>query len=317
MRDTFSSELTDLAGSDPRIVLLMADIGNHMFDRFKELYPTRFFNCGIAESNMISVAAGLTLSGMRPFVYTFSAFDIGRPFEQIRVDLAFQNLPVVIIGLGGGLTYSPLGPTHYICEDIAITRSLPNMTVICPADAVETRAAIRASLECKGPVYIRIGKKNEPVIHKHPPAFIIGRGITIEEGTDICILGTGTILPDVIAAAHKLRDKGISSRIVSFHTIKPLDTDLLETVFSEYPLVVTVEEHSRIGGLGSAVSEWISDRPIRPKGDLLRLGTPDEFLPYAIHPKTARDVYSLSPEKLAETISEHYRNYTKSHVHHE
>jgi len=312
MRDTFASELTNLAGSDPRVVLLMGDIGNHMFDRFKELYPTRFFNCGIAESNMISVAAGLAMSGFRPFVYTFAAFDIGRPFEQIRVDLAFQNLPVVIIGLGGGLTYSPLGPTHYICEDLAITRALPNMTVICPADTVETRAAIRAALQKEGPVYIRIGKKNEPVIHETHPDFVIGKGITIEEGTDICILGAGTIVPNVIAAAHLLRESGLKTRVVSFHTIKPLDTDLLETVFSDYPLVVTVEEHSLIGGLGSAVAEWTSDQSLPRKGHLLRIGIPDEFLHYAIHPKSTREAYGLSPDKLAETIQAQYK---KIHPH--
>ncbi len=306
MRDTFSEELTALAGSDPRIVLLMGDIGNHMFDRFKELYPTRFFNCGIAESNMISVAAGLAMSGFRPFVYTFSSFDVGRPFEQIRVDLAFQNLPVVIIGLGGGLTYSPLGPTHYICEDLAITRALPNMTVVCPADSVETRAAIRAALQREGPVYIRIGKKNEPVIHKTPPDFIIGKGITIEEGTDICILGNGTILPNVIAAAHILRESGLKPRVVSFHTLKPLDTTLLEKAFSDYPLVVTIEEHSLIGGLGSAVAEWFSDQFLPRKGHLMRIGIPDEFLHYAVKQKNAQDAYKLSPNKLAESIHLQY-----------
>jgi transketolase len=279
-----------------------------MFDRFKELYPARFFNCGVAESNMISVAAGLAMSGFRPFVYTFSSFDIGRPFEQIRIDLAFQNLPVVIIGLGGGLAYSSLGPTHYICEDLAITRALPNMTVICPADAVETRAAIRAALQEKGPVYIRIGKKNEPVMHKTLPDFVIGKGITIEEGTDICILGTGTILPDVITAAHILRKSGLKPQVVSFHTIKPLDTNLLEKAFSDYPLVVTVEEHSLIGGLGSAVAEWLVDQSLPQKGHLMRIGIPDEFFYYAIKQKNARDAYALSPDKLAEAIRVQFRN---------
>lgn len=310
MRDSFSEELTELAGSDPRIVLLMGDIGNHMFDRFKELYPDRFFNCGIAESNTISVAAGLAMNGLRPFVYTFSAFDVGRPFEQIRVDLAFQNLPVVIIGLGGGLTYSSLGPTHYICEDLAITRVLPNMTVICPADAIETRAAIRASLQQEGPVYIRIGKKKEPIIHDKPPTFVIGKGITIEEGTEICILGTGTILPNIITAAKILREAGIRPQVISFHSIKPMDTGLLEKVFSDFPLVVTIEEHSLIGGLGSAVAEWLIDQPDPHKGRLMRIGIPDEFLHYAINQKSAWEIYELSPGKLAENIKGQYRKLT-------
>jgi transketolase len=308
MRDTFSEEITALAGSDLRIVLLMGDIGNHMFDNFKELYPTRFFNCGIAESNMISVAAGLAMCGFRPFIYTFSSFDIGRPFEQIRVDLAFQNIPVVIIGLGGGLTYSSLGPTHYFCEDLGITRMLPNMTVICPADAVETRAAIRASLQNEGPVYIRIGRKNEPSIHKTLPDFVIGKGITIEDGTDICILGTGTILPNIIAAAHILRESGLKPCVISFHTIKPLDSHLLKKVFSDYPLVVTIEEHSLIGGFGSAVAEWFCDQSIPLKSHLMRIGIKDEFLHYAVNQERARDYYAISPEKLADAI---HLQYTK------
>ena len=311
MRDAFSDELTSLAGSDPRIVLLMGDIGNHMFDKFKERYPDRFFNCGIAEANMISVAAGLAMSGFRPFVYTFSSFDIVRPLEQIRVDLAFQNLPVTIIGLGGGLTYSSLGPTHYVCEDLAMTRALPNMTVICTADANETRAAIRAALQQEGPVYIRIGKKNEPLIYQTSPDFIIGKGITLEEGSDICILGTGTIIPNVIAAAHMIRESGLKPQVVSFHTIKPLDTFLLKRVFSDYPLVVTVEEHSLIGGLGSAVAEWLIDQPRSYKCHLKRIGIPDEFLHFAINQKSARDMYSLSPDRLAETILDQYRRLPK------
>jgi len=308
MRDAFSEELTELAGSDPRIVLLMGDIGNHMFDRFKELYPDRFFNCGIAESNMISVAAGLAMNGFRPFVYTFTAFDIGRPFEQIRVDLAFQNLPVVIIGLGGGLTYSSLGPTHYICEDLAITRVLPNFKVVCPADSMETRAAIRASLKSDGPVYIRIGKKKEPVIHPVLPELVIGKSITIEEGPDVCILGTGTILPNIIEAAKLLRKSGIRPRVISYHTIKPLDTGILEKAFSEYPIVVTIEEHSNIGGLGSAVAEWLVEQPLQTKARLIRIGIPDEFLYHAVNQKSAWEHYGLTPQKLADRIHEQFRD---------
>lgn len=180
------------------------------------------------------------------------------------------------------------------------------MTIICPADAIETKAAIRASLQKEGPVYIRLGKKNEPLIHKILPDFVIGKGITIEDGCDICILGTGTILPNVIAAAHILREYGLKPRVISFHTIKPLDTILLEKVFSDYSLVVTVEEHSLIGGLGSAVAEWLIDQSFSQKGHLMRIGIPDEFFHYSIKQKSAREIYALSPDKLAEAIHKQY-----------
>ncbi|HJJ42267.1 MAG TPA: hypothetical protein O0W90_02990 [Methanocorpusculum sp.] len=304
MRDAFAAELTLLAAHDERIVLLMGDIGNHMFDKFKERYPTRFYNCGIAEANMISLAAGLAIRGFIPFVYTFSAFTVGRAFEQIRVDLAFQKLPVIIIGLGAGLTYSSLGATHYFNEDLALMRSLPNMTVVCPADAAETRASVRESLNSKGPVYIRIGKKKEPAVHQNEFNFSFGKAVTLCDGSDICILSAGTIMPNVISAADILKSEGISARVVSFHTLKPLDTKLLEDVFRDYKLVVTVEEHSLIGGFGSAVAEWLADTLINVNAKLLRIGLPDEFLYYAVKQEEARDVYNLSPEKIAAAVKE-------------
>lgn len=304
MRDAFSDELTSLADSDSRIVLLMADIGNHMFDSFKERFPDRFFNCGIAEANMISIAAGLAMCGYRPFVYTFAAFTVGRAFEQIRDDLAFQNLPVVIIGLGGGMTYAPLGPTHYICEDIAITRSLPNMTVICPADALETRAAVRASLHCPGPIYIRIGKKREPIIHSHL-YFEIGKPIHISEGDDICLLVSGTILNEVVEAQKKLHLHGIDPMVVSFHTVKPLNISFLEEVFAHFSLIFTIEDHSIIGGFGSAVAEWLTT--IQYNGRLVRLGISDEYLTTAYSQKNAYNKYSLDCEGIAERVIQEYR----------
>ncbi|MCX5856262.1 MAG: transketolase, partial [Deltaproteobacteria bacterium] len=282
MRSAFAQELTDLAASDERVILLIGDIGNHMFDDYQEKFPSRFINCGIAEANMVSMAAGLAICGMRPFIYTFTAFDTTRCFEQIRVDLCYQNLPVVIIGLGGGLTYAPLGPTHYICEDIAIMRSLPNMTVLCPGDAVEVRCSIRGAMKQNGPVYIRIGKKNEPVVHKETPEFQIGKAITCKPGNDVCIITTGTILPNALKARELLKGKKISALVVHFHTIKPFDLTTLSSVFSQFDLVVTLEEHSLIGGLGSAIAEWYVDNSeINVK--LLRLGTRDEFLYTTIH----------------------------------
>jgi len=306
MRSAFAQELADLAASDERVILLIGDIGNHMFDDYQEKFPSRFINCGIAEANMVSMAAGLAICGMRPFIYTFTAFDTARCFEQIRVDLCYQNLPVVILGLGGGLTYAPLGPTHYICEDIAILRSLPNMTVLCPGDAIEVRCSIKEAMKQNGPVYIRIGKKNEPVVHKETPEFQIGKAITCKSGNDVCIITTGTILPNALKARELLERKKISAQVVHFHTIKPLDLTTLSTVFSQFDLVVTLEEHSLIGGLGSAVAEWFVDNSTR-RVKLLRLGTRDEFLYTTIHQNEARDLYGLSPEKIAEAIHVQYR----------
>jgi len=301
MRSAFAQEITNLASSDDRIIVLSGDIGNQMFDDYQEKFPSRFINCGIAEANMVSMAAGLAIGGMRPFIYTFTAFDTARCFEQIRVDLCYQNLPVVIIGLGGGLTYAPLGPTHYNCEDIAIMRSLPNMTVLCPGDAVEVRCSLRESLNQKGPIYIRIGKKNEPLVHKGPVDFHIGKAITCKKGDAVCIITTGTILPNALKASEILDRKNISTQVVHFHTVKPLDLTALSTIFSQFDLVITLEEHSLIGGLGSAVAEWYVDNSERSV-QLLRLGTRDEFLYTTISHNEARDYYGLSPEKISESI---------------
>ena len=301
MRNAFADELINLASSDERVILLIGDIGNHMFDDFQEKFPTRFINCGIAEANMVSMAAGLAICGMRPFIYTFTAFDTARCFEQIRVDLCYQNLPVVIIGLGGGLTYAPLGPTHYICEDISIMRSLPNMTVLCPGDAVEVRCSLRESLNQRGPTYIRIGKKNEPVVHKGRVDFHIGKAITCKKGNEVCIITTGTILPNALKASELLERKKISVQVVHFPTVKPLDLTALSTIFSHFDLVITLEEHSLIGGLGSAIAEWYVDNSERSV-KLLRLGTRDEFLYTTISHNEARDYYGLSPEKISESI---------------
>lgn len=303
MRDTCSRELTILARSDPRIVILSGDIGNRMFDGFKEEFPDRFYNCGVAEANMMSVAAGLALSGFRPFVYTFAAFDLTRCFEQIRIDLCFQNLPVVIIGLGGGLTYAPLGPTHYICEDISILRCLPNMTIVCPADQSEVMATLRSSLDLQGPMYIRINKKNEPCIHATIPDFSLGRAHLIKDGSDVCIITTGVLLSEVIRAAGLLEKNNISAQISHFHTIKPADDLMLQQIFSRFSFVVSVEEHTLSGGLGGMLAEWMVDNRIKST-NLLRMGTSDVFLSRCLTQEQAREYFGISAESIARRISD-------------
>ena len=204
MRNAFADEITRLGTADRRVVLLSGDIGNKLFDKFKQSNEGRFFNCGVAEANMMGVAAGMALSGLRPVIYTITPFTTTRCFEQIRVDACYHEAPVIIVGTGAGLAYAELGPTHHSCEDLAILRVLPNITVLAPADEIELRLCLRAALDLPGPVYMRIGKKGEPIVHKKDLALEIGRSITVQNGSDVCLISTGTMLPVVMSAAQAL-----------------------------------------------------------------------------------------------------------------
>jgi transketolase len=301
MRNAFAAEITALAAEDDRVVLLSGDIGNRLFDDFKARAPGRFFNCGVAEANMIGVAAGMAMCGLRPVAYTITPFVTTRCLEQIRVDVCYHHVPVVIVGTGSGLSYASLGATHHSCEDIAFLRSLPHMTVVCPADPVEARLAVRAALAYDDPVYIRLGKKGEPVVHKQPPQFVIGKGIVVRPGREVGLLSTGNMLPVAVRAAELLGDKGVSAEVVSLHTVKPLDDALLADAFARFEAVVTVEEHSLLGGLGGAIAEWLVDRPGQ-KARLLRVGTGDTFIHEAGDQEYARRHFGLTPEAIAERV---------------
>lgn len=301
MRNTFAKEMTALASEDPRVVLLSGDIGNKLFDDFKKIAPERFYNCGVAEANMIGVAAGLALMGLRPVTYTITSFSTVRCMEQIRLDLCYHKLPVLVVGTGSGLSYTELGPTHHSCEDVGLLRMFPNMTIVCPCDPVEVRLAVRAALAWDGPVYLRLGKKGEPAIHESAPDFRIGRSITVRDGRDVCILSTGSTMTLCLAVADSLGEGGISARVESFHTVKPLDDETLQQADAACPLVVTVEEHSRLGGLGGAVAEWMSDRPGRTSR-LLRFGTEDRFLDEVGSQEYARRRHGLTKERISGEI---------------
>jgi transketolase len=302
MRNAFADELTKLGDRDPRVVLLSGDIGNRLFDKFKHSHPSRFFNCGVAEQNMMGVAAGMAMSGLRPVAYTITPFITSRCLEQIRTDACYHDIPVTIIAVGAGLSYAGLGPTHHACEDIAFLRAIPNLTVVCPGDAWEVRGALRAAFKQEKPVYIRMGKKGEPVIHQEVPAgFAIGKAITIEEGSDVCLLSCGTMLPEAIEASHRLRQNGISTCVVSFHTVKPLDEAFLTNTFGKFDLVATIEEHSLLGGFGSAVAEWMVDRAVQPK-KFLRFGTPDLFFKKSGEQEYAREELGLTGHQIAERV---------------
>jgi transketolase len=256
----------------------------------------------VAEANMMGVAAGLAMNGLRPVAYTITPFVTTRCLEQIRTDVCYHEAPVTIVAVGAGLAYSGLGPTHHACEDISFLRSIPNMVVVCPGDAFEVRGALRAALQQDRPVYIRMGKKGEPVVHKGPIAdFAIGKAITISEGSDVCLLSTGNMLPEATLAAHKLKEKGISAEVVSFHTVKPLDEARLKASFARFRLVATLEEHSLIGGFGAAVSEWLVDSETHHQ-KFLRFGTPDSFFKKSGEQEYAREVLGLTGHQIAEKI---------------
>jgi len=303
LRNAFAEELTAIAAEDPRVVLLSGDIGNRLFDAFKAGAPDRFFNCGVAEANMISVAAGLAMSGLRPVAYTIVPFVTTRCLEQIRVDLCYQRQNVVLAGVGGGLSYASLGATHHSLEDIGFLRLLPEMTVVCPGDALEVRGALRAALAHDGPVYLRLGKKGEPVVHRQPPDFTIGKSITVRDGDEVALLAVGNVLPLACEAAERLAGEGVSARVESFHTVKPLDEAMLEAVFTRCRLVATIEEHSRIGGAGSAVAEWLAARGAG-SARLLTIGTDDSFLHESGSQSYARRCFGLTADRVALSVRE-------------
>lgn len=302
MRNAFADELTKLGNDDDRIVMLSGDIGNRLFDAFKDKHPHRFFNCGVAEANMTGLAAGLAMNGLRPVTYTIAPFVTTRCLEQIRTDVCYHNVPVTIVAVGAGLAYAGLGPTHHACEDIAFLRALPNMLVICPGDAWEVRAALRAVMQQDKPAYIRMGKKGEPKVHKGSvDRFEIGKAITMVDGDDVCLLSTGNMLPEAVEAGKLLGERGVSARVVSFHTVKPLDEAMLIEALERYKLVVTLEEHSLIGGFGSAVAEWAVDGG-RDTRKLLRIGTPDLFFKESGEQEHAREQLGLSADHITERV---------------
>lgn len=276
MRNAFAAEITSLAVANDRIVLLSGDIGNRLFDTYKERQSERFMNCGVAEANMIGVAAGLAMCGFRPFVYTIAPFLTTRCLEQIRLDLCYHNLPVTLVGTGAGLSYASLGPTHHSLEDITFLRALPNMTVLCPADSMELRALLHATTAHDGPVYIRIGKKGEPDIHPTVPSLTIGQSLALREGRDVCLISTGNMLPVAMEVGDRLAVLGIPASVISHPCVKPLDEKALSRAFAGHRVVATIEEHSLVGGFGSAVAEWRTDRDLGGARHI-RFGTTDWF----------------------------------------
>ncbi len=273
-REAYGKSLVEL-GAENDFVVLDADLAEATKTcYFAKAYPDRFFDCGIAEGNMIGIAAGLAAAGKTVFASSFAMFAAGRAFEQIRNSVAYPHLNVKIAATHAGITVGEDGATHQCLEDLALMRSIPGMTVINPADAVEAAAALKAAAKMDGPCYLRFGRYAVPVIHENDYAFEIGKGEVLVEGNDVTVVATGMMVAEALKAAETLKEQSVSARVINIHTIKPLDTELILRAAAETGAIVTAEEHNIIGGLGSAVAECVGEACPVP---VVRVGVRDTF----------------------------------------
>lgn len=301
MRNAYLEALYDLAKNNRQIMSLNADIGTIVFDKFKADFPDQFINFGVAEPNMISAAAGMASCGKIPFTYTIMPFITMRTYEQIRNDVCLQKMNVKIVGVGAGLVYSTLGPTHHAIEDIAIMKVLPNMTILSPADPLEAKKATFAAAQIEGPVYLRLGTSKEPTVYQHDYDFTIGRGVQLKDGKDATIIATGSIVHDALQAIEELEKEKISVRLVNIHTIKPIDKEIILHAARETKAILTLEEHNVEGGLGSSVASIIleeSDVPIKFK----RLGINDCFCSFYGTHQELKSHYGIAKEDIIREV---------------
>jgi len=275
LRTAFIDTLRELARIDDRIFLLTADMGYSVFETFRDEFPDRFLNTGIAEQNTIGVAAGLASRGKIVFVYSIIPFVTMRCFEQVRLDLAYNFMNVKLVGVGAGLTYGPLGSSHHALEDIAIMRSLPDMTVLCPGDPIETRELIKRSYEYEGPVYIRLGKNGEPKIHPDETRIEIGKSITVLKGNDLALITTSNMLETGKKWVEEWKQDGVNVSLISMPSLKPFDSSTVKNLIDKEIPIITLEEHSVIGGLGSIISQVIATtgKPVK----FQQIGINDKF----------------------------------------
>jgi len=302
MRRAFINAVFAAAGRNDRVYLLTGDAGFTILEKYRETYPDRYLNTGISEAAMIGMAAGLALSGKIVFCYSIVPFITMRCFEQIRIDLCYQNLPVKLVGVGQGVTYGTAGATHHAIEDIAVMRALPNMTVICPAGPVETKLAVEASMELEGPCYIRLGKSGEPAVHESDAVpFAIGKGIEIRKGSGLALIATSNMVYPALEVADRLKaETGFDAAVVSMHTVKPIDRALIAEIAGRCPLIATVEEHTSIGGLGSAVGDVILEENLPAR--LVKFAIPDRYASTAGSQSFLRERFGLSNEQIFQRL---------------
>lgn len=294
-----------LAGLDDRIIFIGSDLGPGVLDGMRVEMPDRFFMEGVAEANVIGMAAGLAMDGFVPYVNTIATFLTRRCYEQVAVDLCLHDLPVRLIGNGGGMVYAPLGPTHLATEDIAIMRALPNMAVVAPADAKEMQQFMQASKDWPHPIYIRLGKGGDPVLPTSGEPFEMGRGMMIRDGSDVAMLSTGVMTSRALQAAQQLEKSGIDAAVYHFPTIKPIDEALLVDLAARFGALVTVEEHVLSGGFGSAVVETLVDAIGGPLPTIRRIGLPDAFPRGYGSQEELMARYGLDAPAIAESVRHH------------
>ena len=303
MRNNFAEALYEEGKKDNKICVVVADISPAgSIQKFRNEFPDRFINCGVAEQSMIGIAAGLALKGFRPFCYTIATFTLYRPFEMVRVDLCYQNLPVTIIGMGAGAIYSTLGGTHHTIEDVAIASALPNMTVIAPCDPSEMREATKwCATKNKGPVYMRLGKVGEPNLTENAiDKFEFGKLRYLKKGKEIAVISYGITVKMAIDLSTELEKKGKSVSVISCHTIKPLDKIGIKKVLNEHQSVYVLEEHVPHGGLSSRVKEIASDE--KTKAELKSFTLKDEFIHFYGNHQELLEKHELSVKQILKKI---------------
>jgi transketolase len=275
MRTAFIKTLLELAGEDERVNLIVGDLGFGVIEPFCERFPKQFLNAGVAEQNMTGIAAGMAMAGKTVFTYSIANFPVIRCLEQIRNDVCYHRANVKIVAVGGGFSYGPLGMSHHAIEDLAIMRAMPEMTVVAPGDPVETASATRAVAEHNGPCYLRLGRAGDPVIHSEPISFQLGKAIMIRDGEDLTLISTGGMLQTAVRASETLAKDGIQVRVLSMHTLKPFDAEAVLAAAVQTRAIATLEDHSLIGGIGSAVAEVLAECEVRVP--FRRIGLPSNY----------------------------------------
>ncbi|MFJ6798052.1 transketolase family protein [Streptomyces sp. NPDC091268] len=299
-RDVYRRTLVELARADPRVFCVDSDMGG-LETLFGEELPGQYVNVGIAEANLMGVSAGLAATGLLPYANTLSGFAAARACEQVKVDVAGNDLPVRIVATHAGLSAGHYGPTHHAVEDLAILRTLPNLTVVVPADAVETEYAVRATAYLPGPVFLRLGRAATPLVHHEPYTFTVGRARVLREGADVTIVATGPYpVSMALEAAAELAGRGVSARVLNMHTVKPIDREAIVAAARETGGIVTVEDHVVVGGLGAAVAEVVTtEAPCR----VHRIGVPDRFFDHVADERELLALAGVSAEAIAEAAA--------------